>query len=125
MIDLEEAVIKDKGCWLTLMKVPQTEPVADDKGAAGAKKAAPKKGGQSADEMKPTFGRAWLDLSELSRPGATYMTKRVFLETIPPATKETTEQGEVWVDQEEFEQVFEPQRTYVNLEINLSEPVVP
>jgi hypothetical protein len=58
------------------------------------------------------------------KPGATYMSTRVFLETIAPAVKEAGEKGDQWVDQQEFEQVFEPQRTYVSIEINLSNPVV-
>lgn len=51
--------------------------------------------------------------------------RRAFLETCPTAIKEAQESGDVWVDQEEFEPVFEPQRTYVYLEINLSSPVIP
>ena len=53
------------------------------------------------------------------------MTARVHLETTAPVIKEAQETGDVWVEQEEYEPLFEPQRTYVSLEINLSNPVVP
>lgn len=75
--------------------------------------------------MKPTFGRAWVDLSDLKKPGANNTTRRVFLETCPPTIKEAAENGDVWVDQAEFEPLFEPSRTYVHVEIHLSNPVVP
>ena len=65
-------------------------------------------------------------MSDLNQPGATKTSKRVYIETIAPAVKETREEGgDVWVDQEEFEPVFEPQKTYVHLEIELKKPVVP
>lgn len=121
LIELEEAIKNDGGCWLTFMKLPAPEAPAEDK---GGKKAPPPKKGQSADDMKPIFGRAWVDLSDLAKPGANNCSRRVFLETCAPANKEAQESGEVWVDQEESDPLFEPQRTYVHLEISLSHPVV-
>ncbi len=53
------------------------------------------------------------------------MSTRVHLETCAPVMKEAQEAGDVWVEQEEFEPLFEPQRTYIYLDINLSNPVVP
>ena len=103
LIELEESIIKEGGCWLVLHKVPAQEASADDKAAAGGKKAPAKGKGPSADDLKPIFGKAWVDLSDLMKPGATYMSKRVFLETIAPAVKEAGEKGDQWVDQQEFE----------------------
>lgn len=121
LIELEEAIKNDGGCWLTLMKLPQPEAPAEEK---GGKKAPPKKG-QNLDDLKPIFGRAWVDLTDLRKPGANSTTKRVFLETCAPTMKEAQESGDVWVDQEETEPLFEPQRTYVYLDITLSNPVIP
>jgi hypothetical protein len=39
--------------------------------------------------------------------------------------KEAREGGDVWVDQQDFEPLFEPKRTYVYIRISLSNPVVP
>lgn len=124
LIELEEAITRNQGCWLILSKCPAIEAPAEEK--AGGKKAAAKKGQANAEDLKPIFGKAWLDLSDLNQPGATKTSKRVYIETIAPAVKETREEGgDVWVDQEEFEPVFEPSKTYVHLEIELNKPVVP
>lgn len=61
LIELEEAIKNDGGCWLTFMKLPAPEAPVEEK---GGKKAPPKKG-QNLDDLKPTFGRAWVDLTEL------------------------------------------------------------
>jgi len=50
------------------------------------------------DDLKPIFGRAWVDLSDLAKPGANNCTRRVFVETCAPCMKEAAENGEVWVD---------------------------
>lgn len=68
LIELEEWVQRDKGCWLKFMKLPPPEDQAvDPKAAAGAKgapaKGAPKAGG--AVELKPTYSRAWINLETL------------------------------------------------------------
>jgi hypothetical protein len=68
------------------MKLPHIEAPADEK--AGAKKGGAKKGGPSLEDIKPVFGKAWVDLSELQKPGATVLEQRVFVQTIPPAVKE-------------------------------------
>ena len=41
-----------------------------------------------AEEVKPIFGKAWIDLSDLKQPGAKSTVKRVFLTTCPTAVKE-------------------------------------
>lgn len=41
LIELEEAIKNDGGCWLKFMKLPQPETPVEDK---GGKKAPPKKG---------------------------------------------------------------------------------
>lgn len=53
------------------------------------------------------------------------MTQRVFIETCAPANKIEVDGKETWEDAEEFDQVFEPQRTYVHFTIELSEAVTP
>ena len=65
LIELEEAIKNDGGCWLTLMKLPQPEAPPEEKG----KKAPPKKG-QNMDDIKPIFGKAWVDLTDLQKPGS-------------------------------------------------------
>jgi len=77
------------------------------------------------DEIKPVFGRAWLDLSELQAPGSKEICQRVFLQTCAPAVKEASEAGDTWHDQGEFEPLFEPQRTYIYVKLELTEPVSP
>ena len=106
MIELEEAVRHDGGAWLKFMKLPQVEQQQDEK--AAAKKAPAKKGAQSAEELKPVFGKAWVDLSELKKPGAKFLEQRVPIQTIAPAIKESHDGVDSWVDQEDFEEVFEP-----------------
>lgn len=105
------------------MKLPHIEAPADEK--AGAKKGGAKKGGPSLEDIKPVFGKAWVDLSELQKPGATVLEQRVFLQTIPPAVKESTDGTDRYVDAEEFDEVFEPQRTYIHLHIELTNAVTP
>ena len=123
MIELEEAVRHDGGAWLKFMKLPNIEPVVDEK--AGAKKGGGKKGGPSVDDLKPVYGKAWVDLSELQNPGAKSFEQRVEIQTIPPAIKESLDGTDTWIDQEEFEEVFEPQKTYIHLHIELTDAVVP
>ena len=84
LIEIEEAIKNDGGCWLKFMKLPAPEAPAEEK---GGKKAAPKKG-QNVDDLKPTFGKAWVDLTELKKPGANTITQRVALETCAPTMKE-------------------------------------
>lgn len=63
LIELEEAVKTDGGCWLKFYKVPNTNP---GQAQAAAGKGAPAKGkGAPADDAKPIFGKAWLNLAEL------------------------------------------------------------
>lgn len=68
-MELEEFVKQEKGCWVRFMKLP---PVANEAEAAGNKKAPPPKGGKGgapADELKPVFGKAWINFSDLLKPG--------------------------------------------------------
>ena len=70
MIEFEEQVTKDKGCWLKFNKLcPPEEEITDPK-AAAAKKVPPKGGkGAPAEDLKSTFGYAWLSLEDLLVPG--------------------------------------------------------
>ena len=60
----------EKGCWITLEKLVPKE---EEPPAGSAKKpAAPAKGKgpSTADELKPFFAKAWLDLRPFLHPGA-------------------------------------------------------
>jgi len=79
----ESNVTDQNGCWIYLDRIvpKEEEPVA---AAAGAKKppAPPAKGKVSlpTEELKPTFGKAWINLTQLMHPGATTLTQRVFVQ---------------------------------------------
>lgn len=68
LVEFEEWVQKDGGCWIRVMKLLPVEEAgagADPKAAAAAKgapaKGAPPKGGAGPpSDLKPFFGRAWL-----------------------------------------------------------------
>jgi len=62
LIEFEEWVNKDKGCWLKFSKLPPADASAE---AAVNKKAPPKNKGGAADEVKPVFGRAWISFEDL------------------------------------------------------------
>ena len=78
-------------------------PPSDDAGAGGDPKAAaakgapakgaPAKGAPAGGDMKPFFGRAWLNLEALLAPGALETKQRLFLETCPPMVKKAGEDG--------------------------------
>jgi hypothetical protein len=72
LVELEEFVSHDKGCWIKFSKLPPPEEEILDPKAVAAKKAPPKgaKGG-STEDMKPFFGKAWLSLEDLLKQGAT------------------------------------------------------
>lgn len=94
-----------------------------DGGDAGKK--APPKGKGAADDIKPTFGRAWVDFKELMKPGTTDFNQRVFLQTCPPLVKKQNEDGtEEEVEETEFEKVFEEAKSYVHLNFKLTEPIM-
>ena len=62
LVEFEENVIYDKGCWLRFAKLPPPEEeIVDPKAAA---KKAPPKGAKGApiEDLKPTYGIAWLNL---------------------------------------------------------------
>lgn len=104
--------------------MPKEEAVPDPK-AKGAKGKGP-----NTDEDKPTYGRAWVDLSLLNDSGETKVTARVFLETadVKRPTSEADAANPAPTDEAkpaELQKVFEEARTYVMLELEISEPMVP
>jgi len=114
------------------MKLPPAEdPAGGDPKAAAAKgapaKGAPAKGAPAGGDMKPFFGRAWLNLENLLQPGALEAKQRVFLETCPPMVKKAGEDGiERYVQSDEpFDNVFEGQRTYIYVKLTMTDPVIP
>jgi hypothetical protein len=126
LVEFEEAVIRDGGCWLTLVKaVPSAAPAPAATDAKG--KAAPAKGkAPPADDLKPVIGRAWVSLEKFMTPGSTKTVQRINLETVAPAVKETTPEGvEKYVDSAEPTPVFEDSKTYIHCCITLSNPVTP
>jgi hypothetical protein len=96
LIEFEEFVRDDGGLWLTFSKLPITEPVQQEE--AKGKKPPPKGKATQAEEAKPVFGKAWIDLTELRQPGSRQICKRVDLSTCPPAVKEVVDGQEVWHD---------------------------
>lgn len=82
----ESNVTDHNGCWVYLDKiVPKEEEIVAATGAGAKKPVAPPKGKAVAvEEVKPTFGRAWIDLTPLMHPGATSLTQRIFVQQILP-----------------------------------------
>jgi hypothetical protein len=71
LVEFEEFVSSDKGCWVQFKKLPPPEEeILDPKAAAAAKKAPPKGGkGAPIEDLKPVYGRAWLSFEDLLVPG--------------------------------------------------------
>jgi len=69
LVEFEEMIKYEKGCWLRFMKIPPANNEAD---AAAAKKPPVKgaKAGAQTEYLKPVFGRAWVNLKELSVNGS-------------------------------------------------------
>jgi len=122
LIELEEAVKIDGGCWIKFVKVPNANP-ANAVAAAGAKGAPPKAKAPVTDEIKPVIGKAWLDLSDLQKPGSTKTSVRVFLQTCATCVKEG-ENSDKYIDHDEVIPFFEHEKTYINLSISLTKPIV-
>jgi len=121
LIELEEAVKFEQGCWVRFMKLPAQSAEAD----AGKGKGKAAKGAAPVDEVKPVIGKAWLSLTDLVKPGATQTTQRVYLQTCPPLTKKVNEDGtEEEVEDEEFEKVFEDAKTYIHIKVKIDRPIV-
>jgi hypothetical protein len=120
LIELEEAVLGEGGCWLKLLKVPNPNPATQAAGGKAAP-AKPVKGATTTDDVKPVVGRAWFNLESLRKPGSTSCSGRVFIETMPTCQKDESDK---YVDSEETNQVFEAERTYVQLSLQLSKPLV-
>ena len=79
-MELEEQVSIERGCWIRFARLPPPEEEITDPKAAAAKKAPPKGGkGAPAEDLKPTYGRAWISFEDLLHPGATETKQRVFL----------------------------------------------
>ena len=120
LVEFEEAVKNDGGCWITLIKVA-TNAAAAGAGGAAAKKGDPKAKAPSMEESKPIVGRAWVSFADLQKAGAIKTEQRIFLETVAPPVKDTSVEGvEKYVDAEEFSPVFEEPRTYLHLKLSLS-----
>lgn len=99
LVELEEYVKNDKGCWFRFIKMPPKQDVSGKPPAKGAKG-----GATPAEEAKPIVGRAWLSFTDLLEPGATETTQRIYLNTCAPITKKTNEEGsEYTVVETEFE----------------------
>jgi len=79
------------------------------------------------EDLKATFGKGWVDFSDLLQPGALEVKKRVFLQTCPPLVKKMGENNvETYQEVEgDFEQTFEPAKSYIYLKLTLSDPVAP
>jgi len=124
LLELEEAVKHEHGCWVRFMKYPSAAPEADA-GAKGGKAPAKGKGGAATDELKSCFGKAWLSFNDLNKPGATWTTQRVYLQTCPPLVKKTNDDGtEEEVEETEFEKVFEDSKTYIHLKFAISQTII-
>lgn len=70
LVEFEEFVSQDIGCWVRFVKLPPPEEEILDPKAAAAKKAPPKGGkGAPTEDLKATYARAWLNLEDLLTPG--------------------------------------------------------
>lgn len=70
----------DKGCWVVFKKLtPPEEEITDPKAAAAKKAPAAKGKGGAIEDLKPVFGRAWLNFEDLLQPGAIETKQRLFL----------------------------------------------
>ena len=122
LVELEEMVNSEKGCWLRFFKLPPKADEAD----AGGKKAPAKGKGAAADDMKPSIARGWLSFESLREPGTHSVEQRVYLETCAPLTKKTNEDGtEEDVEEEEYEKVFEEAKTYVHIKLTFNHAITP
>ena len=73
LIEFEEFVKEDGGAWLLFSKLPVQEPAAAEE-AKGGKKAPAKGKAAATEEIKPVYGKVWVDLGDLSSPGAKEIT---------------------------------------------------
>lgn len=96
LVEFEEAVNSERGAWLKFSKMPlpehQGEAAVDAKGKAPAKKGK----GPAVDDLKPTFGRAWVSFEDLQTPGATNTVQRVHVTTCAPANEVEEDGVKVW-----------------------------
>lgn len=103
LIEFEEAVKNEGGCYLKFMRIPTPENSVEPEKDAKGKPVAKKGKGPSVDEIRPTFGSVWVDLSDLKKPGAKQMTKRVYIETMAPVERREEEGEVIWEDELEFD----------------------
>lgn len=68
LMELDEMINVDGGCFLYFDKLPPPED-EDPKKAKGA----PAKGKVPVEEMKPLYGKAWVDFGTLQNPGANFI----------------------------------------------------
>lgn len=120
----ESSVSDDRGIWFYFTKAVPVEEEAEVKG-----KKAPAKGkAANTEEAKPTYGKAWLDLTQLMHPGSKSVSLRAPFVTMVPEVKDpeslkgtpndakrpdTTSAVETIPETD----VFEPNQTYVYITI--------
>jgi len=78
LIELEEGVKNDHGCWIRFMKTP----IITGEPETAATKKAPAKGAKTVaptDELKPVFGKTWISLADFNKVGAIETKQRVYL----------------------------------------------
>ena len=92
------------------------DPKKKGKAAAGGKKGA-------GEAIKPLYGRAWIDFADFRQPGGVTVIQRAFLKTLPPPIPE----GDAGVDSrpESPEHYFEESKSYIHIELTLSNPINP
>lgn len=144
---LESETVENKGAWIFFEKVIPKDDNADAPAAAAGKKAPPAKkapaGGAPSTDEKPTYSRAWLDLTPFLHPGATCTEQRVFLNQIQAIDAgisekpETAGAGSIVASQKDVggtegdmasvadEDMFAAAQTYIQLNVQLSEPLMP
>lgn len=110
IIEFDDLVNDKGGCWLYLDKLPPPEE-EDPKKA----KAAPK-GKVPTEELKPAYGRVWVNLKDLQSNAS--FEQRFLVKTYHPSKGESEAVPE-------SVQIFEPVQTYINLLITLDNPINP
>ena len=147
LMKLESETVENKGCWVFFEKIIPKDEVSDAPAAAAGKKAPPPKkpaaGGAPSTDEKPSYSRAWLDLSPFLHPGATCIEQRIFLNQIQAIDAGISEKpdtagaGSIVASQKDVEKtegdmasianedMFETAQTYISLNVTLSEPLMP
>jgi hypothetical protein len=121
--ELESMVNDKKGVFLEFSKAPPQE--AEEVAADPKKKGAPAKGKAPGEELKPTFGKAWVDFTPFVIPGGKESEQRVFIQTVHPKKEEKGEDAPEEPATEELGDVFEESQTYIHIKISLTSPINP